>query len=366
MKNIKYASRKKTPWSDSDNITPLEQFIKDNYELHFNQRHPLIIKAKEAQFLNEITANKCRYCGSNKIIRKGINRYGLQRYYCKDCTRKFTVLTNTIFENHKISISEWIEYLLYLFGFESLSEISKNNKNSPSTTKYWLKKVFLLLENYQDNIVLRGNIYIDETFYKDIRSSIDKDQHNLMYRGLSHNQFCIGVGFDGCHVYCKVEGRGKPSMDRTLSCFNGHIESRSHLIHDKEKSHEILISTYSLTSEAYDGNDLKKLDDKDNPLDPINKVILFLKKYLNAHPGFDRNDLQNYLNLFSFIMNESKSPLEKVKKMVYLSLNTTISLKYRDFYNKKGGSKKHRYYLGPLCKKLFYYLYILLIMSVNA
>ncbi len=335
MNPIKYASRKKTPWSGSENITPLERFIKENYELHFHQRHPLMKKAKEAQVLNEIKVSKCRYCGSNKIIRKGINGYGLQRYFCKDCTRRFTVLTNTIFENHKISISEWIEYLLYLFGFESLSEISKSNKNSPSTTKYWLKKVFLLLENYQDNIILSGKIYIDEAFYKDVESNIDKKQNNLKYRGLSHNQFCIGIGFDGYHVYCKVEGRGKTSMDKTLNCFKGHIEEKSHLIHDKEKSHNILISTYSLTSEAYDGNDLKKVDDQKKPLNPINKMILFLKKFLNSHPGFDRDDLQNYLNLFSFIMNENKSPLEKIKKMVYLSLHTTISLKYRDYYRKK-------------------------------
>ena len=30
----------------------------------------------------------------------------------------------------------------------------------------------------------------------------------------------------------------------------------------------------------------------------------FLKKFLNSHSGFDREEVQNYLNLFAFIMNE--------------------------------------------------------------
>lgn len=37
---------------------------------------------------------------------------------------------------------------------------------------------------------------------------------------------------------------------------------------------------------------------------PINRNCFFLKKFLNSHSGFDREELQNYLNLFAFIMNE--------------------------------------------------------------
>ena len=96
----------------------------------------------------------------NNFKKKGFSQNNAQRYYCNCCHKSFNVLTNTIFDNHKISISEWIEFLLYLFGYESIQEISKSNKNSSSTTKFWLKKLFLELEHYQDNIVLSGVIYI--------------------------------------------------------------------------------------------------------------------------------------------------------------------------------------------------------------
>ena len=101
---------------------------------------------------------------------------------------------------------------MYLFGYESIQEISKSNKNSLTTTKFWLKKLFLVLEHYQGNIVLSGIIYIDEMFYKVIKKDV---------------------------------------------------------------------------KHAIDGNELKKLEDKENPLDSINKVINLIQKFLNSHSGFN-------------------------------------------------------------------------------
>lgn len=36
------------------------------------------------------------------------------------------------------------------------------NKNSYTTTNYWLNKIYLLLKNYQNSIVLKDNVEIDE------------------------------------------------------------------------------------------------------------------------------------------------------------------------------------------------------------
>ena len=148
-----------------------------------------------------------------------------------------------------------IEFLLYLFGYESIQEISKSNKNSSTTTKFWLKKLFLVLEHYQDNIVLSGVIYIDEMFYKVIKKDVKHTIDGKEYRGLSKNQICIGVVIDNTKVYAKVEGLGKTNDAKTLQTFTNHIKEKSHLIHDKEKSHNSLIKKLSLTHDAYDGNE---------------------------------------------------------------------------------------------------------------
>lgn len=41
-------------------------------------------------------------------------------YRCHACGREFTVLTGTIFDSHKLSIGEWIEYLFNLFAYMSI------------------------------------------------------------------------------------------------------------------------------------------------------------------------------------------------------------------------------------------------------
>lgn len=46
---------------------------------------------------------------------------GTRRYHCLDCGKAFSPLTGTVFDGHKIPISEWIEYMIHLFEFHSLS-----------------------------------------------------------------------------------------------------------------------------------------------------------------------------------------------------------------------------------------------------
>lgn len=113
-----------------------------------------------------------------------------------------------------------------------------------NTSKYWLHKLFIVLEDMQNQIVLEANVQIDETFFSVIESDkILKDGKQLY--GLSKNQHCIGIGYDGKYVYTHFEGVGKASQNKTLETFTQHIKPMSHLIHDKEKSHRILVKNYN-------------------------------------------------------------------------------------------------------------------------
>ena len=182
---------------------------------------------------------------------------GIQRYYCRFFNRTFTPITNTIFENHKISITEWIEFCLNIINYRSISITSKNNKNSVTTSRYWLQKLFMILKDYQSNILPYGNVYLDETFYNVINREIDKVD-GKEFKGLSHNKYCIGIACDSRNVIAFVEGKGKPSTKKTQKHFADRIEKYSTLIHDKEKAHNILVEELNLNSITYDANKLKK------------------------------------------------------------------------------------------------------------
>lgn len=142
IKRINYVSRKRAPWSSRKSVTLLEAFITVIYEEKYNDRHKVIINSNELSFLNDLCPPQCPYCRCEAFIKNGKYKTGLQRYRCSKCHKSFNVLTHTNFDNHKISISEWNEFLLYLFNYESIQQISKSNKNSPTTSKYWLKKSF--------------------------------------------------------------------------------------------------------------------------------------------------------------------------------------------------------------------------------
>ena len=154
------SSKRRTPWDGKKFLSPYEKFIKDQYLGVYSSRHPILSSTGETKFLNSFQVFHCRYCGSENFIRYGHTSNGINRYLCKDCGRTFTITTGTIFEDHKISCSEWVEQVLQIIGYESSSLASKNGRNSFTTTKYWNAKIFKVLQAYQENIVLSGRVLI--------------------------------------------------------------------------------------------------------------------------------------------------------------------------------------------------------------
>ncbi len=157
---------------------------------------------REIEFLNSYEPSKCCNCGSKAIIRHGITKVGLIRYKCKECGKTFTSITGTIFDQRKISVSEWIDFMVMIIGHGSFNLTSKMNRNALTTTKYWMKKLFLVLEDWQDSIVLSGNVYLDETYYPLMGKDTEKKPDGKDMRGLSRNKMCIGCAWDGKNIIC--------------------------------------------------------------------------------------------------------------------------------------------------------------------
>lgn len=65
-----------------------------------------------------------------------------------------------------------------------------------------------------------------------------------------------------------------------------------------------------------------------NPLNRINHYCDLLKKFLNSHPGFDRDEL----NLFSFMMNKPHNKLEKANILLDKAINSSKRITFRDYY----------------------------------
>ena len=226
-----------------------------------------------------------------------------------------------------------MEYCLNLFRYLSVTADSWNNRNAFTTSRYWLEKLFLVLEGYESDIVLDGRVWFDETFYTVRSEDIKLKPDGTRPRGLSENQLCVGVACTKDRILCLLEGKGQPTARKAYIAFKDHIAPGSTLVHDNGKAHGMLITNLKLVDEAYDAAELKGLPDEDNPLNRVNEVHARLKNFLYAHNSFDRDSLQGYLNLFSFAMNPPSNHLEKVELLLNRAILTRKTLRYRTFYN---------------------------------
>jgi len=285
----------------------------------------------ETDFINSLKPESCPYCGSKDIVRKGKQKKTkLQRWMCKSCGRRFTPLTGTIFEERKIPIAEWIEYLIHLFEYHSVSSAAYDNRNAGSTGYYWLQKVFLVLKDYQDDIVLGDKVWIDETYVPIWKPRREKKGSKGL-RGLSRNLCCVCTGAAGGKAFLVFCGMGKPSSRKAWRSYSPHIPKGATLIHDGERSHGILIDKLGLKSEVHTTEETKGLKDALNPMYEVNKVHKYLKMFLGRHSGFGTEDLQDWLNLFCFLWNEGPNDSDRVTAFIDRAVRKRAVLRYSDW-----------------------------------
>jgi len=132
--------------------------------MRYADRHRKVSESGESELINFYSPVRCPFYKSEDFVKRGLTASGIQRYLCA-CKKTFVPTTGTIFDEHKLTIGKWIEYCLNLFRHVSINADSWNNKNAFTTSRYWLQKLFLTLEGVQDNIVLSGTVWLDETYY---------------------------------------------------------------------------------------------------------------------------------------------------------------------------------------------------------
>ncbi|MBR3265927.1 MAG: hypothetical protein IKI61_08250, partial [Erysipelotrichaceae bacterium] len=73
-----------------------------------------------------------------------------------------------------------------------------------------------------------------------------------------------------------------------------------------------------------------------NPLDPINEIHSLAKRFMRARGGYNRDNLQDFMNLISFILNDPKDRYKKIDLFINMALNEPVMVRYRDVMSKKG------------------------------
>lgn len=99
-------SRRKTPWDGESDVTETQEFLRQYYQTHYADHHIAVSDSGEADMINSYIPAKCPFCSSEKFKKSGHTKSGIQRYMC-NCGKTFLPTTGTIFDEHRVSISEW-------------------------------------------------------------------------------------------------------------------------------------------------------------------------------------------------------------------------------------------------------------------
>ena len=67
---------------------------------------------------------KCPNCNSNCIVKNGLKNK-TQRYKCKNCNKFFSISTNTITSNIRLNYNQFLNFMLCLVNYNTLSETAK-------------------------------------------------------------------------------------------------------------------------------------------------------------------------------------------------------------------------------------------------
>ena len=329
-----------TPWDgieDSD-LTPSQIVVRDSHRSVYEFRHRALSEAGDAAFLNGYERDRCPRCESVHVLRWGHEASGVRRYMCGGCRKTFTPSTGTIFEDHKLPVADWVEFMVQAFGFESLEAMTREDRRSGTTTPWWMAKLFLVLRGVQDEVVLSGEVQIDEKTHP--LAAKDRPGGNASMGAYSKDKICIAVGCDDSGRSIMVRaGLGKLSKSRCWDAYGGHIEPGSKLVHDRENAHSVLVERLGLESVSYRSADLRGLDDAHNPLARVNHMHFLLKEFMHRHSGFDRDRIDDWLNLFSVIVNPPADRLEKAAMVLDRAMALPVTLPYREYYGQNGCSE---------------------------
>lgn len=341
-KKRKHRAPSATPWDGVDEslLSPSEALVAAAHRSMYGFRHEAF--AGDVEFFNAYVRDACPLCGSGRVVRNGTRRDGTQKYACRSCNGSFTPATGTIFDNAKLPVTAWADFILQALSYESVAAMTREDRRADTTPPYWMAKLFAVLEGIQDDVVLSGTIWLDETYWPVAAKDAKRRPDGKLPRGLSRNQICIGAAIDDSgRVYAAREGFGKTGKRKTWDAFGGHIAKGSTLVHDMEDAHEVLVSRLDLRSERHNSRLLKGVPDKLNPLDPVNRVHFLLKRFLRSHSGFDRDDMQGYLDLFSVAVNAPEDKLEKVAMVLDRAMRCPKTLRFRDFYSVNASSEEN-------------------------
>ena len=108
----------------------------------------------------------CPHCSASSelgyIVKRGVNRNGAQRFYCKNCGKIFVAATKTAFEGTRKNANVWSKFIEMTISGASIKACAEECSIAYQTAFIWRHKILNVFSVNQEKLQMSGNVEIDE------------------------------------------------------------------------------------------------------------------------------------------------------------------------------------------------------------
>lgn len=286
----------------------------------------------------------CPHCGgasvAGYIIRKGINKNGKQRFYCKACGRFFLSTTGTAFARTRKSADVWRHFIELTLAGASIALCSEKCDLTIQTAFTWRHKILNVFKVAQNSTRMTGWVEADELMiplsYKGNHIQGKPSERRVKGYGVdtrmprpalkrgsdnrvrsSKERACVFCMVENANqaFYATVPGVGfmnKEMLDATVA---KRVDKSSALM---------LVDQYKVTRTYLDENNFQSVvlssNTSDNPhehkpeirgenrdmhLQHVNAMHTHLRTFLKGYCGVSSKYLSNYVSMYVWLKNNN-------------------------------------------------------------
>ena len=246
----------------------------------------------------------CPRCGCDRVVKRGLDSQGNQRYLCHGCGRTFTTKTKKVFSTTKLDKSTWIAFAQCHVDMLPLRESAQRCGVSLKTAFFMRHRI---LEAISQNMpAFRSSCgdgmeldecYIRESF-KGNRSRCGYSIPRRARKGHASDnreQICVLTGVnDAGDMFFEMTGRGNMTYEQAIRCLSDKVASGTIVATDKAHAYRQALKELDVRKHlAYPSGEHK--------INKVNSLHSRLKEFLQCFHGVSTRRLWNYLAWFKWI-----------------------------------------------------------------
>lgn len=296
----------------------------------------------------------CPHCSANSefgyIVKRGTNRNGAQRYYCKKCGSIFVCTTNTAFERSHKSADVWMKFIEMTISGASLKNCAEECGIAYQTAFTWRHKLLNVFEVNQEQIKLDGKVEVDEMLvpvsYKGNhvqgpfgerkrKSDAVNDMPRKSYRRGTDNKSRSSK--DKACVFCMVENGSKAFYAAVpgVGFMSEQMLNATVAKHVNKESAMMLADDYKITKNYFEQNGYRHMillsNTSDNPKDHkpevrdghhlqhVNAMHHHIRNFLRPYCGVSSKYLSGYISMFIWLKSVGRIKNRKKADKVTLT-----------------------------------------------